>query len=136
MKERKIEQLIGRTEMVTLSGEDSVRKATRLMSDQGVGAVIILADGQLAGIFTERDAVKRVLAEGRDPDVTTLAEVMTSNVVTLSLEAWALDALRVMHEVGIRHIPVLEGEVLVGMISIRDFIGVELQQLDITWDAY
>ena len=136
MKERKIEQLIGRTEMVTLSGEDSVRKATRLMSDQGVGAVIILADGELAGIFTERDAVKRVLAEGRDPDVTTLAEVMTSNVVTLSLEAWALDALRVMHEVGIRHIPVLEGEVLVGMISIRDFIGVELQQLDITWDAY
>lgn len=135
MKERKIGQFIGRTEMVTLAREDTVREATRLMSEQAVGAVVILDGGQLAGIFTERDAVKRVLAAGRDPDATTLAEVMSTDVVTLTPDTWALEALRVMHEVGIRHIPVIEGETLIGMISIRDFIGVELQQLDITWDA-
>ena len=135
MRERQIRQIIGRTEMVTLSGEASVRDATRLMSEQSVSAVLIQNGDELSGIFTERDAVKRVLAEGLDPDATKLNEVMTTEVVTLTPDTWALDALRVMHEVGIRHIPVTEGAAIIGMISIRDFIGVELQQLDITWDA-
>ncbi|MDX1430818.1 MAG: CBS domain-containing protein [Gammaproteobacteria bacterium] len=135
MRERQIRQLIGRTEMVTLSADASVREACRLMSEQGVSAVLIQEGEQLTGIFTERDAVKRVLAEGLDPETTRLADVMTPDVVTLTPDTWALDALRVMHEVGIRHIPVTEGEAIVGMVSIRDFIGVELQQLDITWDA-
>ena len=128
MAQRSVAQLITRQEVVSLPGGASVRAACKVMAEQRVGAVVVQTDGVLEGIFTERDALTRVLAEGRDPETTPLSEVMTSELVTVGRETAALDALRLMTEIGFRHLPVVDEEGLAGIISLRDFVGAELQQ--------
>jgi len=129
MRHREVGQLITRRDLVYLPGTATVRDASRLMADQGVGAVLVMEGSALQGIFTERDALNRVLAEDRDPDATQLSEVMTRNLVTLEPKAAAVDALRLMNEIGFRHLPVVEESHVFGIISLRDFIGAEFQQV-------
>jgi CBS domain-containing protein len=83
------------------------------MSENHIGALLVMDEGRLAGIFTERDALNRVLAEGRDP-------------VTLGPHTAATLALDLMGETGFRHLPVVENDDVYGIISPRDFVGVEL----------
>ncbi|MDJ0944830.1 MAG: CBS domain-containing protein [Kiloniellales bacterium] len=128
MKHREVGQLITRKDLVCLTGGATVREACRLMAEQRVGAVLILEGSTLQGIFTERDALNRVLAAARDPDTTRLFEVMTEKLVTLGPNAAAVDALRLMSEIGFRHLPVVEDDHIYGIISLRDFIGAEFQQ--------
>ncbi len=128
MKHREVGQLITRKDLVCLPGTATVREASRLMADRGVGAVLVMEGSALQGIFTERDALNRVLAEDRDPDVTQLSDVMTGNVVILGPKAAAVDALRLMSEIGFRHLPVVEENHIYGIISLRDFIGAEFQK--------
>ena len=128
MRHREVGQLITRKDMVCLPGGATVREASRLMTEQRVGAVLVVEGSALKGIFTERDALNRVLAEARDPDTTQLSEVMTEQLVTLGPKAAALDALRLMSEIGFRHLPVVEEDHIYGIISLRDFIGAEFQQ--------
>jgi CBS domain-containing protein len=108
----------------------SVREAARLMRARNVGSVLIIEDGRLEGIFTERDVVHRVVAAGRDPDGTLLGEVMTRNPDTVSPDTTALDALRRMQDGGYRHLPVVENGEVVAVVSRRDFLGGEKAQLD------
>ena len=128
MTHRTLRELIKRREVVRIGGGTTVREASRLMAQHRIGALLVMQGDDLEGIFTERDAVIRVLAEGRDPDTTTVSEVMTRDVVTLGPDAAAADALRLMSEIGFRHLPVLEFNRVYGIVSIRDFIGAELQQ--------
>ena len=125
MSQRSIVQLIKR-QAIHLAPSASVREAARLMSENHIGALLVMDEGRLAGIFTERDALNRVLAEGRDPDSTPLSEVMTRDPLTLSPQTAATQALRLMGEVGFRHLPVVEDDEVYGIISLRDFVGVEL----------
>jgi CBS domain-containing protein len=125
MSQRSIAQLIKR-QVIHLTPGASVREAARLMSENHIGALLVMEEGRLAGIFTERDALNRVLAEGRDPDSTLLSEVMTRDPVTLSPQTAATQALRLMGEIGFRHLPVVEDDEVFGIISLRDFVGVEL----------
>ncbi|HSS63088.1 MAG TPA: CBS domain-containing protein [Gammaproteobacteria bacterium] len=127
MSQRKVRDVIVRKEVVQLPAEASVRSASRLMAEQGIGAVLVMKGERIQGIFSERDALKRVLAENLNPDTTTLEDVMTREMVTLDPDAFAVDALRLMSQVGIRHLPIVEQEKVVGMISLRDFIGAEFQ---------
>ena len=127
MSQRKVRDVIVRKEVIQLPAEATVRSASRLMAEQGIGAVLVMKDEAIQGIFSERDALKRVLAENLDPDTTTLAEVMTREMVTLDPDAFAVDALRLMSQVGIRHLPIVDQDKVVGMISLRDFIGAEFQ---------
>ncbi len=127
MSQRKVRDVIVRKEVVQLPAEATVRSASRLMAEQGIGAVLVMKGEKIEGIFSERDALKRVLAENLDPDTTTLADVMTRDMVTLAPDAWAVDALRLMSQVGIRHLPIVEQQKVIGMISLRDFIGAEFQ---------
>ena len=82
------------------------------------------------GIFTGRDAVCRVLAEGKDPAETTLAEVMTVEPATMPPTSSAIDALRLMQDGGFRHVPVVAGHKVVGIVSHGDFRGLETARLD------
>ena len=125
MSQRSIAQLIKR-QVIHLAPSASVREAAQLMSENHIGALLVMEEGRLAGIFTERDALNRVLAEGRDPDSTLLSEVMTRDPVTLSPQTAATQALRLMGEIGFRHLPVVEDDEVYGIISLRDFVGVEL----------
>jgi CBS domain-containing protein len=100
------------------------------MRDWNVGAVLITDDGRLTGIFTERDMINRVVACEREPKTTPLAEVMTAGPSTISPKATALEALRLMEDGGYRHLPVVAGKHLVGIVSRRDFFGSEKAQLE------
>lgn len=127
MSQRKVRDAIARKEVVQLPGNESVRNASRLMAEHGIGAVLIMEGEEIRGIFSERDALKRVLAAGLDPEATTLADVMTRDMVTITPDTFAVDALRLMSQVGIRHLPIIEQDKVVGMISLRDFVGAEFQ---------
>ena len=105
----------------------TVREAARLMKERHVGAVMIVEDGKLAGIFTERDVLFRVVAEDRDARTTSLADVMTRNPRTVHPDKPFPDALHLMYEGGFRHVPVVEDGRPVGVISARDALGPELE---------
>jgi CBS domain-containing protein len=98
----------------------SVRTACRLMAEHHCGSILVVDRERLVGIFTERDAVQRVFARGLDPDLTFLAEVMTTEPDTIGPSERVEDAIRRMDEFGYRHLPVVDGERAIGMLSIRD----------------
>jgi len=126
MVQRNVGQLIKRG-VVHLRAAASVREACELMATNHVGAVLVMEDGRLDGIFTERDALNRVLAARLDPDTTRIADVMTREPITLSPQTPVTEALRLMSEIGFRHLPIVDQEEVQGIISLRDFVGVELQ---------
>ena len=109
-------------DVVTVSPGASVREAARLMAERNVGALPVVGEGgRLVGILSERDIVRRVVAAGRDPDSTRVSEVMTPDPVTVRPDYTLADALRVMAQLNVRHLPVVdEGGRLVGIISVRD----------------
>jgi len=127
MPQRPVRSIIGRQAPVTASGDMTVAEAARLMKEQRVGALLVLDHDRLTGIFTERDALFRVLAEGRDPGATRLREVMTLNPRTLGPDRPFGHALHLMHEGGFRHVPVVDGGRPVGVVSARDALGPELE---------
>ncbi len=114
--------------LVVASPQTSVREAARLMMDARVGAVLVVSEGRLVGIFTERDVVYRVMAADRDPRATPLGEVMTAQPKTLAPEESFGRALLVMHENGFRHVPVVEAGRPVGVVSARHALDPELEE--------
>jgi CBS domain-containing protein len=109
----------------------TVQQACQGMRDRKVGAVLVTeGDRRLVGIFTGRDAVGRVLAEGRNTAKTTLAEVMTRDPDAVPPGKTAIEALRLMQDAGYRHLPVVAGGKVVGVISRGDFRGLEQARLD------
>jgi CBS domain-containing protein len=128
---RHLSEIVRNQKPLTLRPSASVKHACELMRDRRVGAVLVTdAENQLLGIFTGRDAVGRVLAEGRSAAQTTLAEVMTPNPKTLPPGQTAIEALRLMQDCGCRHMPVVEGGKVVGVLSKGDFRGLEQDRLD------
>jgi CBS domain-containing protein len=131
MPQRPIRSVIAKQKILTATAEITVVDAARLMKKKSVGAVMVVKDnGRLAGIFTERDAVFRVLAEGRDPKTTRLSDVMTPQPQTITPEKPFGHALLMMYESGFRHVPVVEDGKPVGMVSARDVLGPELQEFE------
>ena len=127
---RLVPDVVTNQQLLALPRTTLVRVAARAMRERRVGAVLVAAHSRLEGIFTERDMVSRVVAEGRDPDTTTLAEVMTANPDTAGPHDTALEALRRMHDGGYRHLPIVDRGRLVGIVSRRDFHGEEKARLD------
>ena len=113
--------------LVTTASQASVFEVAELMLRHGVGAVLVVEGGSLIGIFTERDAVFRVLAAGRDAPAVRVGEVMTPQPVTVGPEASFGHAMLLMHERGFRHVPVVEDGRLVGIVSARDALDPELE---------
>ena len=121
---------ITRTPLVTVSAEATVMDAVRTMHEERIGAVAVVADNRPTGMFSERDLMNRVVLERLDPDKTRVGDVMTSPVVTIPRAATADDALKVMLEKHIRHLPVIntDGQ-LAGMISIRSLLHEKVEEL-------
>jgi len=131
MRKRLVSELIEGQAVLALPPEATVREAASRMAERRVGAVLVTgAGGRLVGIFTERDAVYRVLAPGRDPERTTLGEAMTADPVTMGPEAEAMEALHVMQEGGFRHVPIVEGGRVLGMVARSDFRGAERTRVE------
>jgi CBS domain-containing protein len=127
MSSRSIRAIIAEQELVIAPETISVSAAAQLMKQKEVGAVMVVDEGRLVGLFTERDALFRVLAEGRDTRTTRLADVMTRNPTTIHPDRPFPEALHIMHEGGFRHVPVVEDHRPVGMVSARDALGPELE---------
>ena len=121
---------ITRMPLVTVSADASVMHAVRTMHEEHIGAVAVVDDGRLAGIFSERDLMYRVVLERQDPDHTRIGDVMTSPVITIQRSMTSDDALRLMDEKQIRHLPVVnvDGK-LAGMLSVRTLLHEKVQEL-------
>jgi len=123
----------------TLSPEDTVIDAVTLMRDRRIGAILVTNDQALVGIITERDIVFRVVAATRYPETTRIAEVMTTDPDVVAPGADVMTALERMQSGGYRHLPVVDGGALVGIVSIRDIyasVRAELEEAVIERDAY
>ena len=107
----------------------TVLEAAVLMKRQGKGALLVVEGSRLSGIFTERDALFRVIAAGRDPATTKLADVMTPQPQTMHPDEPFVKALRVMHKRGFRHLPVVEHGRPLGIVSARDALDDDLYEL-------
>lgn len=123
-----LRELFQGRELYFLSPAETVADAARYMSERNVGAVCVLEKDRLVGILSERDLMKRVLAANRDPRSTKVAEVMTSKPVVVDLHDSLEKCLKVMKQAGIRHLPVIEGDRLIGLVSLRDLLQVDLSE--------
>ena len=128
---RKMADIVRNQNPVTLPPSASVKDACRCMRDRRIGAVLVTeGDHRLLGIFTGRDAVHRVSAQGKSAARTKLAEVMTPDPATILPATTAIEALRLMEDGRYRHVPITEGGKVVGIVSRFDFSGIELDRLD------
>ena len=128
---RKMADMVRNQDPVTLPPDATVKDACQRMRDRRIGAVLIIeADRRLVGIFTGRDAVHRVLAEGKNAARTILAEVMTRDPDTMPPGNRAIEALRRMEDGRFRHLPIVDDGKVVGIVSRFDFSGIELDRLD------
>lgn len=104
----------------TVPPDATVSQAVRLMNDHGIGALVVVRDRSIVGMFTERDVLRRVVDTARDPNTTRVAAVMTANVIAASPSMRVEQAMRLMTDRRFRHLPVLAGDELIGMVSIGD----------------
>jgi CBS domain-containing protein len=120
MARRIVPDLVQNQVLTILSPTLSVREAAKAMAERNIGAVLVAEGGRLKGICTERDVAHRVVAKGRDPNLTTIADIMTHDPAVIAPDERPAVALDIMRRIGCRHLPVLDGERIVGMLSIRD----------------
>jgi len=123
-----IRAVMDREKFITAPAGESVFRACSRMAKEGAGAVLVVQDDRLVGIFTERDAVFRVIAQGRDPDATLLSEAMTPSPKTIDPNHSFGHALTIMHKYGFRHLPVVENGKPIGIVSARNALDPELEE--------
>jgi CBS domain-containing protein len=128
MFSQRIKSVMERRKTLIASPDTTVSKAAKLMAKKNVGAVMVVEDNRLVGIFTERDAVFRVMAQGRDAQVTKLADVMTISPRTVGPNESFGHALLMMHENGFRHVPVIEDGLPIGIVSSRNALDPDLEE--------
>ena len=104
-------------------------RGAKRMAENSCGSILVMDEGRMAGIFTERDVMVRVVAAGRDPAKTKLREVMTADPDTIGADEPVTTAVRRMDEGAYRHLPVVEGGEVVGVLSIRDIPVLELGRM-------
>ena len=119
-------------EVIAVQPSDTVLQAANLMNDRNIGGVVVLDGHRLAGIFTERDVLRRVVAQGLDPAETTVAEVMTASVITCPPDLSLEDCAAVMTTRGVRHLPVQDGGELTGVVTIRDLLAYKVSEQQAT----
>jgi CBS domain-containing protein len=126
----KIYDLIKENETHTITADQSVLEAAREMVSSNIGAVPVLRDGELVGIFSERDIMKRVVAAGLDPARTRVSEVMTADPLTVDIREGIEHCMMLMKEHGFRHLPICDGKKLKGIVSLRDILLRDLTEKD------
>jgi CBS domain-containing protein len=111
-----------RRELKKTTHDTSVRKAARLMRDERIGSLLVEKNGELVGIVTDTDIVRRAVAQGSDLSKMMVQSIMTSPVVTIESNRTIQDAHDMMGDLGVRHLGVTEGGTLVGLVSVRDLL--------------
>jgi len=117
-----LRELIKDRRLYSVESTRSVVEAARYMMEHNVGAVPVLRNGDLVGILSERDIMNRVVAVGRTPGTTAVSEVMTANPRAVNADESIEECLFIMREFGFRHLPIVEGKELKGLVSLRDVL--------------
>ncbi len=107
-------------EVHSISPDATVSDAVRAMNEKKIGALLVVEEDRPVGMFTERDILQRVIDSGKDPSETRVAQVMSTDIIAIHPEATVEGAMAVMTERRCRHLPVIEGETIVGLVSIGD----------------
>jgi CBS domain-containing protein len=119
---RPLKQVLKSRNVWSVTPADSVLTAVKIMSDRNVGFLVVLDKDAIAGVLSERDCVRRTMLAGKSPEATPVSDIMVRNVVTAELADTFADCLRLMHQHGIRHLPLVENAKVIGVISIRDLL--------------
>ena len=131
MPTRIISNIIDGRPLVSGTTDMNVRAACRLMAEKKIGALLLVDNKRIAGIFTERDALNKVLAGGLDPDSTQVSQVMVKDPQTIRADKPLAYALQFMADGGFRHVPVVDADgTPLGMVSARDALGNDMVQLE------
>ena len=115
-------------DVLKIDGDATVLDAVRKMVDANIGALLVTADGEIAGIFTERDYLRRMAVEGRQAEDTLVRDVMTTPLVYVTPETSVDESMALMTDRRIRHLPVADAGAVVGMVSIGDLVKFQSKQ--------
>ncbi|REA63312.1 histidine kinase [Dyadobacter luteus] len=114
--------------LYSVAKSNTVFEALELMADKNIGAVLVLEDNKLTGIFSERDYARKVILQGRASRDTLIADVMTSKVITVETDQKIEECMQIMADKHIRHLPVNQNGELVGIISINDIVAAIIRE--------
>jgi len=117
-----LRDLVSDRKIYSIRNSQTVLEAARYMMEHNIGAVAVLRDNELVGILSERDIMNRVVAVGRTPGTTAASEVMTPNPRAVSIDESIDECLFIMREFGFRHLPIVDGRELKGLVSLRDVL--------------
>ena len=134
MPRRRLVDIVGDQELLSTAPDAPVQDAAERMAARHVAAILVVEDGALKGIFTERDLLQRVVAAGLDPGETSIAQVMTPDPISLDGRRPGFEAMRTMKEEGIRHIVVTGLADGYGVVSMRDFLSGEVADFEKAMD--
>jgi CBS domain-containing protein len=123
-----VRRVLQRLHLVHAAPSATVLEVAALMSEAGVGCIPVLEEDRLVGVFSERDLMRRVIVEGRDPRETLVGSVMTPEVVTAGLDDRVERCLEKMRSVGCRHLPIVAEGRVIAMISMRDLLSDEIEE--------
>jgi len=107
----------------TIGARDTALSAMQLIADKNIGLLVVMEHRAIVGVLSERDCVRRLVLAGKSPEATSVADIMVRNVVKADIANSFVDCLKLMHEHQIRHLPVIENDDLVGVISVRDLLS-------------
>jgi CBS domain-containing protein len=125
-----LRELLQDRKLYSIEATGTVLEAARYMMEHNIGAVPVLRDGKLAGILSERDIMNRVVAVGRTPGTTAVSEVMTANPRAVPADETLDECLFIMREFGFRHLPIVDGTQLKGIVSLRDVLMHHAKELE------
>jgi CBS domain-containing protein len=117
-----LRDLVKDRKVYSIEATRTVLEAARFMMEHSVGALPVVRSGELAGIVSERDIMNRVVAVGRTPGTTAISEIMTANPRAVALDESIEECLFIMREFGFRHLPIVDGRELKGLVSLRDIL--------------
>ena len=118
--------------LIAVKPEDSVLDAIKVLASNDIGAAVVMTGDRMAGIFSERDYTRKVILQGRSSATTRVEEIMTSNVVCVTLRTRTRECMGLMTEKNIRHLPVVDEGRVIGIISIRDIVSDIIADQDFT----
>lgn len=116
--------------MYVVEKDATVQAAAEYMARNNIGAVPVMDGTRLVGIFSERDVINRVVAKNLSPTLTKVSDVMTTNIIVADVDETHEDCLKKMKQANCRHLPIVDGQTLVGMISLRDLLDVDIHEKD------
>jgi len=121
-------EIVGERPFYSVDRNQTVAETVRYMAEKNIGAVPVLNNNRLVGVFSERDVIKRVVARGIDPGSLTVGDVMTTKIVVAESQEGYESCLKKMQQAHCRHLPVVKGDELLGIVSLRDLLMIDLDE--------